>query len=124
MEIQIKNGSTWFDFTPFIRQDGFQETKYERSGSNAGYNILGTEIRDRVAVKYKISVKCRPILKTDLNTIRTLTDPETFQIRYRDNGVDDWTYRNVCTDSQPCTYMVKHGTKEYYNGFDFEMREL
>lgn len=124
MTCQIANGGSWLDITPFIAKGGWKDSRNDVEGNNAGRNIEGTMIRDRVAIKYRIDVTCIPLKKTELDAIRAVLYPESFQIRFKDDASNVWTYRTVYSNNFSWTYCMKKGDAEYYEGFSFPLIDM
>ena len=49
------------DITPYIAYQGIQYTRNDIDGPNAGRALDGTMYRDRVTVKDKWTITCRPL---------------------------------------------------------------
>jgi len=124
MVCELQNGSGWYDITPYIKFGGWKDSRNDVDGSNAGRNIEGTMIRDRVATKYRVDITCTPITKQILDTIKNLIYPVSFQMRFRDDSSSDWTYRTVYSNNFSWTYLLKKGNVEYYDGFTFPLIEV
>lgn len=126
MEIQIENGSGWFNLTPYVKiPGGWKVKRNDVEGPNAGRNISASMIRDRIATKYTFDVSCIPMIsKPYLDIILSVIDPESFRIRYKDEGANDWTYRNVYTNNFAWSYLFRRGGVEYYDGLSFTLVEM
>jgi len=124
MICEIQNGSSWFNLTPFIKAGGWKDQRSDVEGSSAGRNLDGTMIRDRICIKYRIDVSCVPIKKTNLDTIKSLIEPESFQIRFKDDNSNDWTYRRVYSNNFSWEYLINRSDGEYYDGFGFPLIEM
>ena len=74
MKITI-NGT---DITPYLAKQG-EAIKYTRNdidGPNAGRAMDGTMYRDRVTVKDKWTITCRPMTTAECSTVLNLIYPE------------------------------------------------
>ena len=51
--------------------------------SNSDRNTLGNLIKERVAIKYSVTVEWHGLSSAQKNLLISLTDPNSFQLRYR-----------------------------------------
>ena len=72
------------DITDYIAENGIQWTRNDLDGPNAGRTLTGLMIRDRVAVKIKLQVKCKDLNESQLNTLLTALYPQYVSVTYDD----------------------------------------
>jgi hypothetical protein len=53
------------DIVPYIVSGGVQWTRADVDGPNAGRDADGNLTRDRVAIKYRADITCRPLTKDE-----------------------------------------------------------
>ena len=73
---------SWVDIVPYIKYEGFEGTRNDVDGPNAGrviQNALMT--RDRLATKYKWNITTIPLPNDTAKMIEELLMPEFFRIR-------------------------------------------
>lgn len=81
MTIEIYNGTTWYDITPYIKYQGLTFSRNDVEAPDAGRTLDGLMHRGRVAVKERIDIETIPLTKTQLNVLQVLLYPETIQVR-------------------------------------------
>ena len=89
-EIQNATGSSKLGYsngafvplTPYIKYQGFEGSRNDVDGSNAGRVISNAEmVRDRLATKYKFNITTIPISNAQARDIEALLMPEFFNVR-------------------------------------------
>ena len=113
------------DITDFIKYQGLKVGRHDVDGPNAGRNIAGTMIRDRVATKGKWDVQLTGVVKAqDAQIILTLVQPATFSIK-TDLPTGTLTTYNVYTNNIPVQFsMQRPDGSEYYSGVTIPIVEL
>ena len=102
---------SWVDIVPYIKYEGFEGTRNDVDGPNAGrviQNALMT--RDRLATKYKWNITTIPLPNDTAKMIEELLMPEFFRIRtdYFDSVL---TQYECYTNNVQKTYVI-------YKGYD------
>ncbi|MCR5136103.1 MAG: hypothetical protein K6C12_03260 [Oscillospiraceae bacterium] len=72
------------DITNYIAAEGVEWSRNDIDGSNAGRNLAGTEIRDRIATKIRLNVTCRPLSYEEQRNLMQLLYPEFVSVSYTD----------------------------------------
>lgn len=68
--------------TPYIKYQGFEGSRNDVDGSNAGRVIDNAEmVRDRLATKYKFNITTIPVTNAVATDIEELLMPEFFYVR-------------------------------------------
>jgi hypothetical protein len=88
------------DITPYIAYNGISWQREDIDGPNAGRDLNGNLIRDRVATKYRADITCRPLDPEESAILFTLIAPE-------------WI--TVVTDTNPYTGSVETTYTMYSN---------
>lgn len=123
MVFQIKNSSNvWVDITPYIALGGLKWSRNDVEAANAGRMQDGTMQRDRVAIKYRWDVTCRPLTATEQATILTLINPEYVEVQYTDPLTNTTTSGTYYSNNIPSTFAIhqSNGT-EYWTGLAFPL---
>ena len=111
------------DITDFIKYQGVKWSRNDVDGTNAGRNLSGTMIRDRVATKIKLEISCRPLLWDEHKRLMNLLLPEFVTVSYTDpmyGNVSKVMYAN----NNDSTYMIKkRNGKEYWYNVSFPLVE-
>lgn len=73
-----------YDLTPYIAKNGIKWSRNDLDGPNTGRNLDGILIRDRVAIKIKLEITCRPLAYDELQFVYQAILPEFFTVVYDD----------------------------------------
>ena len=123
-EIQDANAE-WVDITPYIAHEGLKYSRNDVDGPNAGRTHDGTMVRDRVAVKVRWDVTCRPLFADELATVLTLIKPDTFNVRYTSPETNTVVVGAFYSNNIPAQYSLKHPDgREVWIGLAFPVVEL
>ncbi len=111
-----------FDIVPYI---AFQGLKWQRSdidGPNAGRNMSGDTIRDRIAIKIRWDVTCRPLTSSELSKILQSIEPEFVTVTYTDPVTNSVKSDQFYSNNFPVSYLIKrpNGT-ELWGGLTFPL---
>lgn len=82
----IQNGITinGTDITGYIAEEGVKWSRNDIDGPNAGRDLSGTEIRDRVCTKIRLDIQCRKLTYQELQRLVKALYPEFVTVRYAD----------------------------------------
>lgn len=84
-EIYDADNGEYVDIVPFIAKGGLKWQRSDVDGPGAGRNLDNAElIRDRIAIKYRWDVTCRPLTSAEQALILRLIEPEFITVRYFD----------------------------------------
>lgn len=109
----------------FIGFGGVKHTRYDVDGPNAGRNLQGDMIRDRVALKNRWDLTLTgAILSTDAQKIQQMTYPVSFHIK-TDFPFGSMNVYHVYSNNNPVQFCIKRadGT-EYYSGATLNFVEI
>lgn len=113
------------DMTPYIAFGGLKWTRNDVDGPNAGRNMSGTMIRDRVATKIRLDVTCRPLTKTEASTVLKAIKPDTVSVLYTDPMDGTEVSKTMYANNNPAQFLMKKrdGT-EWWSGITFPLVEV
>lgn len=111
------------DITPYIANEGLQWSRNDVDSPNAGRTMDATMYRDRVAIKYKWNVTCRPLLASELSTVLSLIKPEFFTVTYTDPTTQTVKTGTFYSNDIPAQYLMHINGKEYWGGVTFPVIE-
>lgn len=113
---------TRYDITKYIASGGIKWSRNDVEAAGAGRTQEGLMERDRVAIKYRFDVTCRPLTAVEQSTLLQLIEPTFVYLVFTDPTTNittgDWFYSN----NIPSTYMIKQadGT-EWWTGLAFPL---
>ena len=104
------------DITNLIKYQGFKWSRNDADGQNAGRNLLGDMIRDRVATKMRLDISCKPMLKAEHDMLMNLLMPEFVTVQY-DDPVFGFTSKVMYANNNNSEYCIKkrNGREYWYN---------
>lgn len=113
------------DMTPYIAFGGLKWTRNDVDGPNAGRNMSGTMIRDRVATKIRLDVTCRPLTKAESAIVLTAIEPDAVSVVYTDPQAGTEVSKTMYANNNPAQFLMKksNGT-EYWSGITFPLVEV
>ena len=108
------------DITPYIAQGGIKWSRNDVDGPNAGRTLSGEMERDRVAIKYRWDITCRPLTATEQATLLTLINPVFFEVTYTDPLDNTDKTADCYSNNFPSTYLIKLANgAEMWSGLAF-----
>lgn len=111
------------DITPYIANGGLQYTRNDLDGPNAGRALDGTMYRDRITMKDKWVVTCRPLTSSELATVLSLIEPEYVSITVTNPKTNTLRTYQAYSNNVPAQFlMIKNGV-EYWTGISFPLIE-
>jgi len=112
------------DITPYIAYQGLKYTRNDVDGSNAGRTLSGLLIRDRVAIKDKWTVTCRPLTTAEMVVIMSAIEPEFITCTYTSPRTGTQVTKTMYSNNVPAQYlMLKEDGTEYWAGISFPLVE-
>lgn len=79
------------DILPWVKEKGIKWSRNDVDGDNAGRVIGNAEMeRDRMAIKIRNDISCRPLYTEDARKLMQLIEPVFVTVQY-----DDLLYGNV-----------------------------
>lgn len=112
------------DITPYIANEGLQYSRNDIDGPNAGRALDGTMYRDRVTVKDKWTVNCRPLTTQEVNLVLNLIYPEYVQVTINPHPLTGGSHSfEAYSNNVPAQYLIRKGDKEWWSGISFPLIE-
>ncbi len=110
------------DITPYIAFGGLQWQRADIDGENAGRMLNGDMVRDRVAIKIRWDVTCRPLKSEEIATVLQLVEPEYVSVQYTDPATNSTKTNMFYSNNIPASYAIRHkdGT-EWWGGLTFPL---
>ena len=108
------------DITPYIAFGGLKWSRNDVEAANAGRMQNGEMQRDRVAIKYRFDITCRPLTAAEQATVLRLINPEYITVQYTDPLTNTTKTGTFYSNNIPSTFAIhyKNGT-EYWSGLAF-----
>ena len=111
------------DITDYIAENGLTWKRNDVDGPNAGRNIMGDMIRDRVGTKIRLDIKCRPLRHDEHSRLMQLLMPEFVSVTYYD-PVYGLTTKTMYANHHSSSFRIKHPSGvEYWDGISFPLVE-
>lgn len=109
------------DITPYIAKGGIKWQRSDMDGSNAGRSISGDLIRDRVAIKWRIDVTCRPLTATETSTLLSLIEPEFVTVQATHPRYNQTVEMTMYSNNFPVSVARTRGDETVYGGVAFPL---
>lgn len=110
------------DITPYIAFGGLKWSRNDVDGPNAGRMQNGEMVRDRVAIKYRWDVTCRPLTAAEQSLILSMIEPEFVPVTYTDPMTNTERTDMYYSNNFPSTFlMVGNNGQEYWSGLAFPL---
>lgn len=107
------------DITPYIATGGLQWSRNDLDGPNAGRAMDGTMYRDRVAIKYKWDITCKPLTAQEAAIVLSLLEPEFITVTTTNPMTNTVESFESYSNNVPAQYLMNIGGKEYWTGITF-----
>ena len=110
------------DITPYIAYGGLGWQRADVDGPNAGRTLDAEMHRDRVAIKIRWDVTCRPLTATELSKILTLIEDEYVSVQYTDPVTNTVKNGEFYSNNVPAQFlMISQSGIEYWTGLTFPL---
>ena len=110
------------DITPYVAWGGLKWQRADVDGPNAGRDMTGNLIRDRIATKYRWDVTCKPLTAAQMSTILSLIAPTWVSVTYTDPVSNSVVTRTMYANNFGMNYqMITREGVEYYVGLTFPL---
>ena len=111
------------DITRLIKFQGVKWSRNDVDGPNAGRNLLGEMIRDRVATKMRLDISCHPMVKEDHDMLMNLLMPEFVTVQY-DDPVYGFISKVMYANNNSSEYCIlRENGVEYWHNVNFPLVE-
>lgn len=113
------------DFTSYIdAHGGYSVGRNDVDGEDAGRTMDATMHRNRVAVKMKLTIKCRPLAGAECKKLLNAIYPEYVSVTYYDPRVGIRSNVVMYSNNVPAEYMfTKPDGTEWWKGISFPLVE-
>ena len=125
MTVEIYNGSSWTDITPYIAWQGLTFSRNDVDAPDAGRDMSGLMHRGRVAIKEKMNINTIQLTKAQVASLMTLLLPETIRVRvtpYPQTNAAKTMY--MYTNNVKTTYIIHRTSGEDLQTLSFPLIEL
>lgn len=112
------------NITNYIQHQGIKWSRNDVDGPNAGRNLKGRMIRDRVATKIRLDITCRPLTAAEHTRLLNAILPEYVTVNYTDpmyGNVSKVMYSNN-NSSEHC--VIAPDGVEYWHNISFPLIEV
>ena len=116
----IINGT---DITKYIRHRGVKWSRNDVDGPNAGRNLSGTMIRDRVATKIRLDVNCKPLTDEEHSRLMNILSPDRVSVSY-DDPCDGFVTKIMYANNHSSEYLMRTRATEYWYNVSFPLIEI
>lgn len=112
------------DITDYIAHQGVQWSRNDIDGPNSGRTLSGLMIRDRVATKIRLDITCRPLKRTELNTLLNLIYPVFVTVTYED-PMQGLVSKTMYANNNKATFLFPRpgDVEEYWTSVTFPLVE-
>ena len=111
------------DITNYIAEGGVKWSRNDIDGTNAGRNLLGNMIRDRVATKIRLDITCRKLSYQELKTLNGLLYPEYVSASYDDPLLGNRSAIMYCNKTEAEIFRRKPNGTEQWTPSGFSLVE-
>lgn len=113
------------DITPYIKFQGLKWSRNDVEAANAGRTQDGTMQRDRVAIKYRFDVSCRPLTASEQATVLSLINPVYINVTYTDPLTNSTKTGQFYSNNIPSTFCIKDSrNQDWWTGLTFPVIEV
>ena len=112
------------DITDYIAYNGLKWQRNDVESPNAGRTLAGTMVRDRVATKIRLDVKCRPLTSDELRTILNLINPVYITVEYNDPMTGHRSGKFYSNNVPASFHMVGSDGNEWWSEVSFPLVEV
>ena len=111
------------DITDFIAFQGLKWSRNDIDGVNAGRNMQGNMIRDRVGTKIRMDITCRPLRNAEHKRLMKLLMPEFVSVYYEDPVYGTGT-KIMYANNHSSEYCIRHANgDEWWHNVSFPLIE-
>lgn len=113
------------NMVPYVAYSGFQWQRSDVDGPNTTRSIEAAYLtRDRIAIKYRIDVTCRPLTTRESSKVLKAIKPEYVTVTYTDPEEGEDVTREMYSNNIPAQFhMKKPDGTEWWSGITFPLIE-
>ena len=114
------------DLTPYIKLGGYAWKRMDLDSEEAGRSLDGNADRDRVAIKYRLDIKCRPLTTAEASVVLAAIEPEWVEVTYLSPRAGGMVTQTMYSNNVPASLCVQKeksdGTIDvYWEGIEFPL---
>lgn len=112
------------DMTPYIAYGGFKWQRFDLDGENAGRVLSGETERDRIAIKTRLDLTCKPLTLAEAHKVLYTIEPVFVSVRYTDPSAGRDVTKMMYSNNIPANFLMRQrdGT-ELWGGITFPLIE-
>lgn len=112
------------DMSPYIAYGGVAWQRGDVDGPNAGRTSAATMRRDRIAIKRRLDITCKPLTTAEAAIVLQAIEPEYVTVKYTDPMAGTELTKEMYSNNIPANYLMrrKDGT-ELWGGITFPLIE-
>ena len=113
------------DLTPYIAFGGVLWQRADVDGPNATRSIDDAFLtRDRIAIKYRLDITCRPLTLEEASLVLSSILPEYVTVTYTDPMEGGDVTKQMYSNNIPAQFLIKtRNGKELWGGITFPLIE-
>ena len=112
------------DITPYIKFQGLKWSRNDVEAASAGRTQSGRMERDRVAIKYRFDISCRPLTASEQATLLSLIEPVYITVTYTDPTTNTTKTGEFYSNNIPSTFCITDSNgDEWWMGLTFPVIE-
>lgn len=113
------------DMLPYIARQGLKWSRNDIDGPNAGRSSMdGSMIRDRVSVKARLDITCRPLTSSEKKIVFQAIYPEFVTVTYTDPISDETVTKMMYSNNISASFLMrKSDGTEWWSGITFPLIE-
>ncbi len=112
---------------PYLANQGVSYTRNDIDGPNAGRALDGTMYRDRVTVKDKWTITCRPLTAEECAIVMQAIYPEYVTVTVTDPRTNSTRTFTAYSNNVPAQYLMRKKKNgkwiDYWTGVSFPLIE-
>lgn len=112
------------DITPYIAKGGVKWQRADIDGVNAGRVLTGEMVRNRIAIKNRLDITCRPLTLAEASNVLTAIEPEYVTVTYTSPQTGGAITKVMYSNNIPATFLIKDSIgREWWTGIEFPLIE-
>lgn len=112
------------DITSYVAPSGIKWTRADVDGPNAGRRLDGILVRDRVAIKYKADVTCKPLTLAQAAVVLGLIEDEWVFVTATNPFKGTVNTYTMYSNNIPAAFAITgQDGNEYWDGIAFPLIE-
>lgn len=118
------SAGAYTDLVPYLAFNGLKWSRNDIDAAGSGRDTQdGLLHRARVAIKVRLDGTCRPLEQTEATIVLTALKPEWLDVQYFDPQEGSIQTKKMYSNNIPATFLIQHGSKQYWEGITFPLIE-